>query len=215
MTITTSRRSLCGYTALLFTSSCARRTSADAKDAADGRPVYRGPLVDPAEIPFDFMWQQRVAALHGDKGGAFDAVVQKRGAELLVLGLTPMKTRGFSLTQRGSDIEYEQFVPFELPFAPVSVLYDIHRAFFFELLVPFPEGGLRHTEFEAERVTDEFSRGHLKRRTFENVSNTEGSIVIEYSGDGFELPLPPPVTKLRNDAYGYSLEVETMGVDLL
>jgi hypothetical protein len=161
------------------------------------------------------MWQQRVSATHGTKHGSFDAVVQKKQRELLVLGLTPMNTRGFSLRQQGSDIEYTQFVPFELPFAPASVLYDIHRAFFYNLLEAFPNSGTRHSTFEGEQLTDEFSEGRLIARRFANVSGSTQDLTIAYSPVGYARGVPPEITTIDNRAYGYRLVVETTSVQVL
>lgn len=204
-----SRRTLCGTIFFTALASCAGSSQKRPNSASPARGAYRGPLVDPREIPGDFLWQQRVSATHGENRGAFDAVLQKKGAELLVLGLTPMNTRGFSLLQKGTSVEYKQFVPFELPFAPASVLYDIHRAFFYKLLGPFPGEGQRRASFENEQITDQFRAGRLVRRRFENVSDSGGELIIEYTPSGYALGSPPPLTAIENRAYGYHLRVET------
>ena len=206
------RRTLMTATALLplaWAVGCTRKSQEGPKEAPQARAEYRGPLVDPATIPGDFLWEQRVSAIHGEKKGAFDAVLQKRGAELLILGLTPMKTRGFALTQRNAEFEYKQFVPFELPFSPASILYDVHRCFFYELLGSFPSSGVRQGSFEQERLVDEFEGGHLIRRVFENVSDTSASITIEYSPPGYFQGVPPRTVSLKNGGYGYQLTVTT------
>lgn len=206
-----SRRTLCGAVLIpLLGCASSRRSSPDG--ASHERREYRGPLVDPREIAGDFMWQQRVSARHSERRGAFDAVLQKRGDELLVLGLTPMNTRGFSLLQKGTTIEYKQFVPFELPFSPSSVLYDIHRAFFYNLLEPFQAEGTRVCAFENEKITDQFALGHLVKRRFENVSDSGDELIIEYASPGYAKQTPPRVTTIDNRAYGYHLRVETTSV---
>lgn len=209
------RRSFCAAALCEALFACGSREAQQASRPTSGLSEYRGPLVDPRKIPGDFMWQQRVSATHGESKGAFDAVIQKKAGELLVLGLTPMNTRGFSLTQRGTEIEYKQFVPFELPFSPASVLYDIHRAFFYNLLSPFPNSGTRHSTFEGERLTDEFSEGRLKSRLFENVSGSEEDLAIEYAPVGYSQGMPPEITTIDNRAYGYRLRVETTSTHAL
>lgn len=176
---------------------------------------YRGPLVPPEDIPTDFVWQQRVSAFFGETKGAFDAILQKTGEELLVLGLTPFKTRGFALEQRGQTYEYEQFVPFDLPFSPEAVLYDIHRAFFFELEGPFPSSGSRASSFEDETIVDTFADGKLIRRVFSSVSGTNEKLLVDYAAPGYAPLRPPSMTKLDNRAYGYRLEVETFSIQAL
>lgn len=211
---TFSRRTFCASAVCAPLIGCAG-TGREPQQASGAPEEYRGPLVDPREIPGDFMWQQRVSATHGAKKGAFDAVVQKTGEELLVLGLTPMKTRGFSLTQRGTRIEYKQFVPFELPFTPSSVLYDIHRAFFYNLLGDFPTSGRRHSAFDGERLTDEFSEGRLMTRLFENVSGSTKDLTITYTPSGYVQGVPPAITTIDNRAYGYQLRVQTTSTQAL
>ncbi len=187
----------------------------EAGTSSPSLPPYRGPLLEPASIPFDFLWQQRVTATHGERSGGFSAVVQKQGNQLLVLGLTPMKTRGFLLTQQALQIEYEQYVPFDLPFEPKSVLYDIHRAFFYGLLDGFPQQAIRASRFEDETIKDEFERGRLTRRTFDNVSSTGKRLLVEYQPDGYQLGQPPKTTLIDNRAYGYRLKVETLSTQAL
>jgi hypothetical protein len=172
-------------------------------------PDYEGPMVDPSEIPWDFLWRQRVSAKHGESKGAFDAVVQKKGDSLLVLGLTPFQTRGFSLTQKGTQIDYEQFVPFDLPFSPKSVLIDIHRSFFFGLLQDLPPDGVRRLDWKKEQVTDRIVSGSLISRTFLNVGGPGGRITLSYGKEGYRPGRPPPSVRLTNEPYGYELQVQT------
>jgi hypothetical protein len=172
-------------------------------------PPYTGPLVDPLHIPGSFLWEQRVTAYHDERSGGFDAVIQKQGDQLLVLGLTPMGTRGFSIRQQGQQFSYEQFVPFKLPFSPEAVLIDIHRAFFFALIERFPHQGTRVSSFKNERVRDVFLKNHLISRTFERVSGTSGQLTVSYSDKGYLGGSPPNLTSLHNEAYGYRLTVET------
>jgi hypothetical protein len=200
---------------VVLAGGCSRKSRDPSSAPLKARGEYRGPLVDPAEIPGDFLWEQRVSASHGQNKGAFDAVLQKRGAELLILGLTPMKTRGFTITQRGTDFEYKQFVPFELPFSPASVLYDVHRCFFFELLDGFPTSGSRKSTLEREVLTDDFMGGRLQRRTFENVADSGEQLTVRYGPPGYALGAPPRTVTLVNAAYGYQLTVTTTAVHQL
>lgn len=173
-------------------------------------PPYTGPLVPPEEIPGNFLWQQRVTAKHAEKSGAFDAVLQKIDSELLVLGLTPFGTRGFSLTQRGTSFEYEQFVPFDLPFSPGAVLIDIHRTFFFELTGgPPTQEGKRKSRYRDEIMTDTWQDARLRQRVFEKVAGSEGSLKISYCCDGYAPLSPPKSVTIQNELYGYELTVET------
>lgn len=210
MTFPIARRALLGLSLSTLTSCASSNSKPKKPDSPSTRPPYRGPLVRPEEIPGDFLWQQRVSARHLDQEGAFNAVLQKQGRELLVLGLTPFGTRAFSLTQTGKKFKYKQYVPFELPFSPEAVLIDIHRTFFFGLeLGALPSSGQRASTWEGESMTDTFHGGHLIKRRFDNVSGVEKSILIAYSGRGY-LPFEPSEkVVINNQAYGYTLTVET------
>jgi hypothetical protein len=209
------RAFLGGAGALLLTTLAACRPKPSKTEPQPELPPYTGPLVEPVRIPRDFVWRQRVHAFHGERDGAFDSVVQKDGEELLVVGLTPFGTRGFSLRQEGKHFTFEKYVPFELPFSPEAVLIDIHRAFFYELLSAFPSSGKRRAAFEAEVIEDTFAGGCLVSRVFSRVSRTRGSLVVTYSKPGYRNFEPPRMTTLENRAYGYRLEVETSEISPL
>lgn len=211
-----SRRTFIQQTAVLAVGAtgllgCRKTAETSPKNATSkvAPPEYSGPLVDPATISSNFVWQQRVTARHGKTKGSFDAVLQKEGPELLVLGLTPFQTRAFALTQRGTTYKYEQFVPFPLPFSPQSVLIDIHRAFFFALNGTLPTSGTRSTPYKQETVIDSFADGLLQSRRYDNLMNTKKALVITYASPGYAAYQAPPLTVLTNIAYGYELRVET------
>lgn len=199
----------------LVSGACARRYPIHSPEGAPDPNAYSGPMTPPEKIPWNFLWQQRVFAQHGDAKGSFNAVVQKRGAELLVLGLTPFQTRGFSLTQRGVDFEYEQYVPFDLPFSPGSVLIDLHRAFFFGLLGDIPREGKRVLNWQREMVTDLYKNQKLMAREYLHVGRPGGRIAIDYGSDGYSPGTPSNLVVLDNQAYGYRLRVETIDAQKL
>jgi len=215
MTLSLPRRSILALGITATVSACST-SKPKAQTPKKERPPYRGPLVRPENIPGDFLWQQRVSAKHADKSGAFDAVLQKQGAELLVLGLTPFGTRGFSLKQKGTHFEYEQYVPFELPFSPEAVLIDIHRTFFYALdEEALPNSGKREGSWESEALVDEFRKSRLVSRRYENVSGLSQPIEIAYSGTGYAPFEPPKKVTIKNRAYAYTLTVETESTQAL
>ncbi len=177
-------------------------------------PNYRGPRVAPNEISSDFMWQQRITARHAQSTTSFDAIVQKRKNQLLIVGLTPFNSRAFLIEQNGLQFKFEKFVPFDLPFAPEAILIDIHRCFFHLLVNNLPESGKRAGQWGEENIVDFFKGGALIKRTYLNVSGTGSALVVTYPG-GYTPFTPPPITILHNRAYGYQLKIETISSRLL
>ncbi|MFO0635077.1 MAG: DUF3261 domain-containing protein [Nannocystaceae bacterium] len=97
------------------------------------------PAVDEALGP-RFLARQVVVAHQGGRTSTVHAVVQYDGAELVVLGLTPMQTKAFSIRQRGATVELEG----RSPVPAQAVLLDIHRAYFADRPVRVrPEGWSR------------------------------------------------------------------------
>lgn len=85
-------------------------------------------LPRPSASPRDFMARQHVTAIVGEARAGFDAVVQKRGDELIVLGLTPFGSRAFLVKQTGDRVTFEKYVELEMPFPPEAMLRDVHQA---------------------------------------------------------------------------------------
>jgi hypothetical protein len=178
---------------------------------------YTGPLRAPSTLGPDFLDRQRIVASYGDRELQFDAVVQKKGDELTLLGLTPFGTRAFVVRQTGTGVFFQSFVPQSLPFPPRYILIDIHRVFFGRAPgAPIPADGERETVSEGESVVERWKGGRLLRRVFRRVDgNPPGDIVVEYDG-GFEAGGPPPARVMfRNGWYGYRLDIMTQSHQLL
>ncbi len=191
----------------LFAAGCAR--PAVAPPAADP-----GVLHPPGEFPGAFLDRQTIAAKYGERTARFDAVLQKRGDELLLLGLTPFGSRAFTLKQTGLDVSFESYVPQDLPFPPRYILFDVQRVFFGASLVRSaapPADGEHQTARDGEVVTEEWRGGRLERRRFRRVSGQPpGEIVIDYEG-GMPPGGPPPAhIAFVNGWYGYRLDITTL-----
>ena len=128
------------------------------------RAEYPCVLHDPSTLHPDFMVRQTVA-VHAVADGKsihrqFDAVLQKQGDTLLMIGLGPANVKGFTLQQkddrsidptphsllgsavtlgnpwrgthpgRAGVIEFKQFMGPALPFSPRNMLVDVHRVYF-------------------------------------------------------------------------------------
>jgi hypothetical protein len=156
--------------------------------------------------------RQKIVATYGDRSSSFDAVLQKRGDELTLLGLTPFGSRAFVLRQRGTEVSFESFVPQTLPFPPRYILIDVERVFFQWIgadVAAAPDGereGVRAGEIVKER----WKEGRLLRRTFQRVDGRPpGEIVVEYDGGMAADGTPPTHVAFRNGWYGYRLEIAT------
>lgn len=179
---------------------------------AEQGDTYPGALRAPHHVDTDFMLRQRLVARYGERESAFDVVLQKRGDELVLVGLAPYGGRAFALTQRGATVETKKFVPMRLPFAPRHILNDIHRVF----LRGSPPGTRRpdgtHALHEpGERVEERWRDGRLRSRTFERLDGEPaGRIRITYEG-----PIPPggltsPHIRLHNGWFGYTLHIDNL-----
>jgi len=180
---------------------------------------YPGTLERPAELHAPglgeaFALEQRVRSTSSQGEYEFRAVLQKQGDTLIVVGLGPHGGRGFVLTQRGDDIEFESYLPRELPFPPRYMLLDIHRAFFKGLEGPLPDGVHREQRGE-EEITERWEGGLLRERTFQRTSGEpEGTIRVTYE-PGLGGDEPPREVTLHNGWFGYTLTITTLSHQLI
>jgi hypothetical protein len=198
---------LAGVATLLI--GCAGRSS-----QTPAAPPYSGPLDFPSDRADDFFDRQRIVASYGSQSFGFDAVLQKRGDELTLLGLTPFGTRAFVVTQKGADVSFQTFVGTALPFPPRYMLIDVHRVFF-QASAPGGEGpateGLRALSAANEVVTERWHEGRLLQRIFSRPdARPPGKIVVDYDGGMGEGEGHPHHVVLTNGWYGYRLDITTL-----
>jgi hypothetical protein len=178
-------------------------------------PRYPTRLEAPGRYPGAYLLRQHVTVRVGEGGGSLDVVVQKRGDELVLLGLTPLGTRAFLLRQRGLAVEHEHYAGPELPFPPVFVLYDVHRAL---LRPPLPGSGpgLRRAPPGEELHEERWTAEGLAERTFRRSDGEPRGVVrIEYAPPWAPGTLAPAQVTIDNPWAGYHLRVETYeAVDL-
>ncbi|MBV1862739.1 MAG: DUF3261 domain-containing protein [Nannocystaceae bacterium] len=169
---------------------------------------YPGTLRDPATHEHNFMLRQHAKGNHEGGSFSFDAVVQKNGAELLVLVLTPYGSRALLVKQTGHDVQVETFIDRELPFAPESILLDVQRVFLKGQPAPHEDGWTQSVS-DGETVRERWQEGRLYRREFTRLDNVPpGVITVTYEG-GFKPGSKPPSLTLDNGWFGYSLTLET------
>jgi hypothetical protein len=180
---------------------------------ASPAPVLRSP----ADWPADFIIRQSIE-VHARTGGqavdgALDAVVQKRGDTLIVIGLGPMSTRAFTITQRGHTVSLDQAAGPPLPFAPRDLIADVHRVF----LTALP-AGVSHGQVDGDDVEEVWEHGELRRRIFTRPgSGLHGAVRVEY-GEGCR-PGPracrPETVTLSNEWFGYTLTIANDEYEML
>jgi hypothetical protein len=167
------------------------------------------------------MMEQEVTMTHAEGQNTFRAILQKRGDELLLLGLAPHGGRAFVLTQRGVDVTFESFMPEELPFPPRYILHDIHRTWFQGAGSAAPDAdGWREVQREGERVRERVGPEGVLERHFERLDGAPaGSIVVRYGAGLAEgapsAVRPPDVTTFENGWFGYTGSVRTLSWEAL
>jgi hypothetical protein len=172
----------------------------------------------PSEYPGAFLDRQHITATYGTRKASFDAVLQKRGDELVLLGMTPFGSRAFVLKQTGVDVTFESFVPQELPFPPRYILLDVHRVFF-DGVAPGPQAlddGMHDATRDGEQITERWQGGRLWQRRIRRVNaDPAGEIVIDYDA-GMPAGGPPPAhVGFANGWYGYRLDITTQSHELI
>ena len=204
--------------------------AAGCATARAGRQVFRtdeagggypGVLHDPHEWPESFTVRQSIAISASRGGrttrGQFDAVMQKQDDTLVIVGLGPMNSRAFTLTQRGRTVE---FVPSaggpELPFPPRYILVDVHRVFFYAPLSDGPRTGVVRGQRDGEQVEERWEQGELRSRSFTRPgSDLTGAVRVEYGpGCRAERCHPDSVT-VRNEWFGYTLTITNQEYEAL
>ncbi|MFT5353805.1 MAG: hypothetical protein ACI9KE_001005 [Polyangiales bacterium] len=170
-----------------------------------GEDAYPTVLTPVSELGPDFAMQQEVTMVHPEGENTFSAVLQKQGDTLTMIALGPHGGRAFMLVQRGTEVEYESFIPIEFPFPPQYILHDIHRAWFPRVAEATADG---------ERIDEERVDGRVVSRTFERIGEeAQGQIRVSYEGGVDEgAPMsarPPEHATLENGWFGYTARIHT------
>ncbi len=175
---------------------------------------YPGVLHDPRSLPDDFMVRQSLTIRTQRDGkpveAELDAVLQKQGDTLLIVGFGPMNVKAFTLTHRGDRIEFAQFMGPELPFSPRNIIVDVHRVYFKRLPAPTEAAysGVMRGELDGEHVEETWQNGQLRARVFTRPGSTlKGAIRVELGAGCDASHCEPESAKLTNEWFGYSLAI--------
>lgn len=173
-------------------------------------------LPPPDAIPGAFTVRQKLTARSARGGGSFEAVLQKKPGEVLLVGLTPFGSRAFVLRQTAGDVQFTSYVPRDLPFPPTFILLDVHRVLDAWLgPAPAPPSVERAGDAAGEHIRERWRDGKLVERTFTRASGAAGGeppgeVRISYEGAG-PAGLAAHVT-LENLRFGYSLSIQSLPV---
>lgn len=166
-------------------------------------------LRDPAGVPRDMTVRQHIAVVamteHGEEEGAFDAVLQKHGGELLVIGLGPAGVRTFVLRQTAAAVTLDQRFGSPLPFAPERIVLDIHRVFF-RCAQPPPLGeGMAFAVVDGDSLVEHWTQGQLVER---RLVASDGEHVVMTFGPGCTVAACRPASvTLTSETRNYRLSI--------
>jgi hypothetical protein len=90
-------------------------------------PDCPGEIRSTEEIPGDFSLREQVTIWEGASEFPFELIAQKKGRELVLIGLSPIGAKLFTLVQIGDDTEVDALPAAALPISPLNVLRDMHR----------------------------------------------------------------------------------------
>lgn len=175
---------------------------------AHGMPAYTGPMPSPVAMGPDFAERQRITVTQlrdPSQQHSFEGVLQKEGNTLTLVGLTPFGSRAFVLTQSGTrPLEFQKYIPIEIPFQPEYVLIDVHRVY--DDLRSGQPNGWRTDIVGDESRSDRYENGLLAERIYLS-SDRLKKIHVSYARDA-----NGQATRIRltNERFGYRLEITTL-----
>jgi hypothetical protein len=157
----------------------------------------------------DFLLRQRVRVEAKGRSVALRLVTQKRGGELLQVGIDPLGAKLFTLRQRGTQVEVDALPAPVLEVAPANFLRDLHRIRFLSVDEPAPDGVSR-TVRDGTEIRETWERGALRERRFRRLAGRpEGSVELRFETPG---PTQEGIQRVSivNGWCGYRVEVVTL-----
>jgi hypothetical protein len=127
----------------------------------------------------DLRLQQRLRFGSEEDERRVDVVVEKRGPELVLVGLTPAGTRAFSLRLREGRLEIDRGVARWLDIDPVLVFDAVQRSRLVGFGEDSPGDGEHASAHGAEERTDTWRGGRRVARSFA-APGSPPSVRIEY-----------------------------------
>lgn len=193
---------------LVACGSASRRSTFSTRAPAE----YPCVLHPPASLPGSLFVRQRLTITAERDGrpvtGELEAVLQKDGDTLTIVGLGPMSVRAFTLVHRGDLIEVEQHLGGELPFSPRNVVVDVHRVYWKRLPGTPPAEGVRRGELDGEQLEETWRGGELVALSFTRPGTFVGAVRVELGPGCSALACEPSTATLHNEWFRYTLEIE-------
>jgi hypothetical protein len=174
-------------------------------------PECPGELASTAEIAGDFLVRQRLRVALGDRAWSLHLVAQKRGDELVLIGLHPLGARLFTVRQRGLETSVDALPAPALEVPPLNVLRDLHRVRFLGLERPGADGTFA-TRRGGTEIREVRLAGRLRRRSFQRPGGDPAG-VVELTFD--EPPEGGPRVAIENGWCGYRAELTTLSEQAL
>jgi hypothetical protein len=199
--------------ALCLTGACA--PNASVAPVLPPRP-YTCTLRPLASLGPDFTARQHVVASGHGRSGAFDAVLQKKGDSLVLVGLVA-GIRAFVLKQEGDRVSFDQSLGPQMPFPPEYAVIDVHRVYWKRLprSAEAPPTGTVDGELDGERVHEVWSNGNLVERRFSRPGEFEGAVTIEYGAGCTAARCLPLSVRIVNEWFGYTVRIDNTEITLL
>lgn len=215
-TVRHARRTLaCAVAGLLVATSCAT----PREGARPDDPIRLLPVSAWRE---DVFLRQRVTIDWPGESARFDAVLEKRGDRLRLVGLGPMSIPGFVLTLEDGRVEVENRTGRPLVFDPRHILADVQRVFFpwhpRDARAARPDV-TRTFERSGQRIVERFAAGELVARDFlsaaaaapDGTAGEDADVSIAVRYDGWHAnPRVPRKARVEHRRLDYRLEVETL-----
>lgn len=171
---------------------------------------YPGTLIAPSRSTGNFIRTQHLAARFQNETRSMDAVLQKEGDLLTLIGMTPFGSKAFVLQQKGVEVSFNSYVPFELPFPPKYILLDVQRVYFSGVSDGPLADGEHSLERDGERIVETWAGGRLLTRSFTRLSgDPAGAITVVYEG-GMAGGTSPKKIEIDNGWVGYKLSIATV-----
>jgi hypothetical protein len=177
-------------------------------------PDCPGQWVSTGAIAGDFLLRQQVRIEAGDRVWSLQLVTQKRGDELLLLGLDPFGAKLFTVRQRGLATSVDALPAPLLEVPPLNLLRDLHRERFLALANPGADGTFQATR-AGTKIREQVAGGRSRWRSFERLAgDPPGRVELR-----FEEPLAAPGGAARvtidNGWCGYRAEITTLSEESL
>jgi hypothetical protein len=172
-----------------------------------------GALRPVGEIQENFLLDQRVRIRSSDADASLRIAVEKRGSQLVLIGLNELGAKLFTVIQTQEDVEVDALPAAVLPVAPLDVLRDLHRVRFLGVDAPPDARGRAETLRDGTRIAEYWSNGTLRRRTFVREAEPErGEVSVEFSR-----PDGPNPTRVRidNGWCNYTALIDTLAEEPL